>query len=69
MKRHVRSSEKCTKNFTTDAIMFVNAVISTNIDVRHISEDTIMKLNRIVNTDVFRKDENTPKITRVHKFN
>jgi len=49
--------------------MFVNAVISTNIDVRHISEDTIMKLNRIVNTDVFRKDENTPKITRVHKFN
>jgi len=51
-KKHVRSSEKCAKNITTDAITFVNAAISTNMDVRYISEDTIMKLYRILNTDV-----------------
>jgi len=28
-----------------------------------------MKLNRILNTDVFLKDKNTPRITRLHKFN
>jgi len=52
LKRHVRSSEKCAKNVTTDAITFVIAAISTNMDVRYISEDTIMKLYRILNTDV-----------------
>jgi len=60
---------KCRKNITTDAITFVNTAISTNMDVCYINEDTIMKLNRILNTDVFRKDENTPRITRLHKFN
>ena len=60
---------KCTENITTGAITFANAAISTNIDVHYISEDTIMKLNRILNTDVFQKDENTPRITRLHEFN
>ena len=69
VKRQVWSAVKSRRHRVTDAASFLLAAKSTNVDVQHMTEDMIAKINKTLNTEeLFAGAENINGIASFHKI-